>query len=463
MSKAVANAPAGITLPAGMSLPAGLKMPAPPSALDAGLTAVNRYVTMGFVTLLLFIGGAGGWAATTNLAGAVMAPGTVVVAGNVKKIQHPTGGVVGQIYVKNGDHVKAGDVLVRLDETVTRAQLQVITKQIDEMMGRQSRLRAERDDNKSIEFPAELVRRSGEASVAQILAGERTLFESRLKARDGQKAQLTERIAALQEEVAGLTTQAEAKGRELDLIGKELAGLEGLEAQRLVPTSKMMALRREGARLEGEKAQLQAQAGSSRGKIAEIELQRLNVDIEAKSDIVKDLRDVEGKLAELTERGTAAQDQLRRIDLKSPVDGVVHQMTVFTIGGVINTAEPLMLIVPEGDRLVVEAKIAPQDIDQARSHEEATIRFSAFNQRTTPTVSGRVGNISADLTHDQQANMSYYVARIEISDEEMKKLDGLKLLPGMPAEVQIATTARTALSYLAKPLEDAFAKAFKER
>jgi len=359
--------------------------------------------------------------------------------------------------------VKAGDVLVRLDETVTRAQLQVITKQIDEMMGRQSRLRAERDDNKSIEFPAELVRRSGEASVAQILAGERTLFESRLKARDGQKAQLTERIAALQEEVAGLTTQAEAKGRELDLIGKELAGLEGLEAQRLVPTSKMMALRREGARLEGEKAQLQAQAGSSRGKIAEIELQRLNVDIEAKSDIVKDLRDVEGKLAELTERGTAAQDQLRRIDLKSPVDGVVHQMTVFTIGGVINTAEPLMLIVPEGDRLVVEAKIAPQDIDQARSHEEATIRFSAFNQRTTPTVSGRVGNISADLTHDQQANMSYYVARIEISDEEMKKLDGLKLLPGMPAEVQIATTARTALSYLAKPLEDAFAKAFKER
>jgi HlyD family secretion protein len=225
----------------------------------------------------------------------------------------------------------------------------------------------------------------------------------------------------------------------------------------------MMSIRREGARLEGEKAQLQAAAGSSRGKIAEIELQKLGIDIEARSDIIKDLRETEGRLVELSERRTAAEDQLRRIELTSPVDGVVHQLTVHTVGGVINPAEQLMLVVPADDRLVVEAKIAPHDIDQARMHEDATIRFPAFNQRTTPTLSGHVRDISADLTRDQQTGMSYFTANVEIPESEMPKLNGHKLMPGMPAEVQIATISRSALSYLVKPLEDAFAKAFRER
>lgn len=440
----------------------GLKI-APAKAPQSDVISVKRYIIMGFGTIFLLFGGMGGWAATTDLAGAVLGPGTVVVASNVKKIQHPTGGVVGKIFVKNGDHVKAGDVLVRLDETVTRAQLQVVTKQMDELLGRQARLRAERDDAQAVTFPDDLLKRSSEPAVSQILSGEKTLFETRVSARQAQKGQLGERISALNEEVSGLTQQAEAKQRELDLIGKELAGLEQLEAQKLVPTSKMMALRREGARLEGERAQLQAQAGSSRGRIAEIELQKLGIDVEAKSDIVKDLRDTEGKLVELTERRTAADDQLRRIDLISPVDGVVHQMSVFTVGGVINTAETLMQIVPESDRLVVEAKIAPQDIDQARTHTEAVIRFPAFNSRTTPQLNGRVASVSADITRDERTNISYYTARIEISDEEMAKLKGQKLVPGMPAEVQIATTSRSALSYLARPVEDAFSKAFRER
>lgn len=444
-------------------VPSSVPLPKAPVQLDQKLTSVKRYVFIGFLTLFLLFGGLGGWAATTNLAGAVLAPGQVVVASNVKKIQHPSGGVIGNIFVKNGDHVKAGDVLVRLDETVTRAQLQVITKQMDELLGRQARLKAERDGAEAVIFPDDLLKRASEPAVVQILAGEKSLFTTRTSARVAQKDQLSERIEALKEEVSGLTSQAEAKTRELDLIGKELGGLETLEAQRLVPTSKMMAIRREGARLEGEKAQLQAAAGSTRGKIAETELQRLGIDVEAKSEIVKELRETEGKLVELSERRTAAEDQLRRVDLKSPVDGIVHQMTVFTVGGVINPAEPLMQIVPAGDRLVVEARIAPQDIDQARSHEEASIRFPAFNQRTTPTVNGRVLGISADISHDQQTNLSYFVARIEIPDAELEKLMGQKLSPGMPADVQIATTARTAWSYMVKPMEDAFAKAFRER
>jgi HlyD family secretion protein len=437
---------------------------APPKpALDSSLLSVKRYVTFGFVTLFLLLGGLGGWAATTDLSGAVLGAGTVVVAGNVKKIQHPTGGVIGKLFVKNGDRVKAGDILVRLDETVTRAQLQVITKQMDELHGRQARLRAERDDHKAVTFPDDLLKREGESAVAQIVAGERTLFETRVSSREAQKNQLAERIAALKEEVDGLTSQAAAKERELVLIGKELQGLATLEEQKLVPTSKMMALRREGARLEGEKAQLQAQAGSTRGRIAEIEFQRIGIDVEAKSEVMKELRDAEGKLSELGERRTAAEDQLRRVDLFSPVDGIVHQMTVHTIGGVINTAEPLMQIVPDTERLVIEAKIAPQDIEQARMHEHAVVHFPAFNMRTTPSVNGRVKSISADLTHDERNNISYFTAIIEIPDEEMKKLNGQKLTPGMPADIQIATTSRTALSYLTKPVEDSFRKAFRER
>ena len=437
------------------------------AALHEKLTSVRRYVLAGIATLVLLFGGIGGWAATTDLAGAVMAAGTVVVAGNVKKIQHPTGGVVGEIYVKNGDRVKSGDLLVRLDETMTRANLQVITKQLDELIGRQARLRAERDDAATIEFPQELLKRSVEPSVAQILTGEKKLFESRVNSRNSQKGQLGERILALDEEIGGLKSQAESKGLEIELIGKELTGLEILEAKQLVTTTKLMSLRREGARLKGERSQMLASAASSKGKIAEIQVQRLGIDHDAKSEVLKELRESEGKIAELSERRTAADDQLRRVELHSPVDGVVHQMSVFTVGGVVNTAEPLMLIVPEGDKLVIEAKIAPQDIDQARAHEDAIIRFPAFNQRTTPHVSGRIINIAADLTHDQpqqqQGNPAYYQARIEILDDEMSKLAGLKLVPGMPAEVQIRTTSRTAITYLLKPLQDQFAKAFKER
>ena len=437
------------------------------AALHEKLTSVRRYVLAGIATLVLLFGGIGGWAATTDLAGAVMAAGTVVVAGNVKKIQHPTGGVVGEIYVKNGDRVKSGDLLVRLDETMTRANLQVITKQLDELIGRQARLRAERDDATTIEFPQELLKRSVEPSVAQILTGEKKLFESRVNSRNSQKGQLGERILALDEEIGGLKSQAESKGLEIELIGKELTGLEILEAKQLVTTTKLMSLRREGARLKGERSQMLASAASSKGKIAEIQVQRLGIDHDAKSEVLKELRESEGKIAELSERRTAADDQLRRVELHSPVDGVVHQMSVFTVGGVVNTAEPLMLIVPEGDKLVIEAKIAPQDIDQARAHEDAIIRFPAFNQRTTPHVSGRIINIAADLTHDQpqqqQGNPAYYQARIAILDDEMSKLAGLKLVPGMPAEVQIRTTSRTAITYLLKPLQDQFAKAFKER
>jgi HlyD family secretion protein len=446
-----------------LTLPASATVKPKQPAIDRKLISVRRYVWLGFLTVLALFGGIGGWAATTDLAGAVIASGSVVVAGNIKKVQHPTGGVISQILVKNGDTVKAGDIVVRLDETVTRASLQLVTKQIDELSGRIARLKAERDDAPSVTFPTELVSRITEPDIAQILGGEQNLFESRISTRMNQRQQLGERITGLTQESAGNTAQAEAKSREIQLILKELTGLERLEAQQLVRTEKMTAMRREQARLEGEKAQLSAAAGQSKDKIAEVEMQRLSIDSEAKSESIKDLRETQGKLIEMTERRTAALDQLQRIEIRSPADGIVDQMSVFTVGGVINTAEPLMVIVPQGEKLVIDARIAPQDIDQVRSHKTAMIRFPAFNQRTTPELNGTLASVSAEVTKEPQTGQQYYTARIKIEEDELKRLGKLDLVPGMPAEVQIRTTERSALSYLLKPLQDQFAKAFKER
>ena len=427
------------------------------------VVSVKRYVFAGFATIVALFGGIGGWAAYTDLAGAVLAPGTVVVAGNIKKVQHPTGGVINEILVRNGDAVKAGDVLVRLDETVTRASLQLVTKQIDELHGRLARLIAERDDASLVTFPDELLARNAEPNITEILKGEQVLFEARRTTHTTQKQQLGERITGLRQESAGNTAQAEAKAREIALIKKELDGLEGLERQQLVRTEKMTAMRREQARIEGEMAQLSAAAGQNIDRIAEIEMQRLSIDSEAKSEVIKELRETQGKLVELSERRTAALDQLKRIDIRSPSDGIVDQMSVFTVGGVINTDEPLMVIVPQDDKLIVEAKIAPQDIDQVRSHKFALVRFPAFNQRTTPSLDATIASISAEVTREPQNNLQYYTARLKIDDGEMKRLGALQLLPGMPAEVHIRTSERSALSYFVKPLEDQFAKAFKER
>lgn len=439
-----------------------------PSAKADGLTgqslfSVKRYIWIGFAIIVALFGGVGGWAASTDMAGAVLAPGTIVVAGNIKKVQHPTGGVIKEILVRNGDTVKAGDVVVRLDETVTRAALQLVTKQIDELTGRLARLVAERDDALAVTFPEGLRDRAAEPDIAEILKGEQILFEARRNTRSNQKKQLGERITGLRQESAGNTAQAEAKAREIALIKKELDGLVDLERQKLVRTEKMTSMRREQARIEGEMAQLSAAAGQSIDKIAEIEMQRLSIDSESKSEIIKELRDIQGKLVEMSERRTAALDQLKRIDIRSPADGIVDQMSVFTVGGVINTAEPLMVIVPQNEKLVVEAKIAPHDIDQVRSHKTAIVRFPAFNQRTTPSLNGTIASISAEVTREPQNNLQYYTARIKIDDSEFKRLGALELVPGMPAEVQIRTTERSALSYFVKPLEDQFAKAFKER
>jgi HlyD family secretion protein len=425
--------------------------------------SVARYLLAGFVIIAGLVGGVGVWASQAEISGAVIAQGTVVVESSIKKVQHPTGGIVGEIHVKNGDTVNTGDLLLRLDETVTRANLQMIAKQLDELTVREARLVAERDDAKEVALPQALISRNTDPPIAEIVKGERSLFDSRRSSRLGQKAQLRERITQLDQEFSGISGQLDAKTREISLIGKQLEDLGTLEEKKLVTAATMVALRREAARLEGEHGQLKATAAQTRGKVSEIELQILRIDQDARTEVVKDLRETQSKIAEYMERRVAAEDQLKRVDLRAPQSGTVHQLAVHTVGGVINGGEPVMFIVPAGDKLVVEARLSPHDIDQALGSRTAFVRFAAFNQRTTPELQVPILSISADLAQDPRTGESYYTARLDIPDSELKKLDDNKLVPGMPAEVHIKTHDRTALSYFVKPIQDQFSRAFRER
>src|SRR5262245_18602895 len=425
--------------------------------------SIRRHVLTAIAVIVLLAGGLGGWAMTTELSGAVIASGTLVVETNVKKVQHPTGGAVGELRVRDGDHVKRGDIVVRLDDTVTRANLAIVAKGLDETEAREARLEAERDDDEAIDFPVALLSRKSDPEVARVLAGEQTLFDLRRKARLGQQSQLREQIAQLEEEIVGLGGQIDSKKREMELITQELKGVRELWDKRLVAISRMMALERDAARLGGERDALVSRIASCKGKIAELKLQIIQIVQNLRSDVAKELREIQGKSAELVERKVAAEDQLMRIDIRAPQTGIVHQLAVHTVGGVVQASEPLMLIIPETDQLTVEAKLPPQNIDQVAIGQRATLRFSAFNQRTTPEINGAVHTISGDVTQDQRSGASYYVVRISMPDEEVARLHGLRLVAGMPVEAFIQTGDRTVISYLVKPLHDQIMKAFRER
>jgi HlyD family secretion protein len=381
---------------------------------------------------------------------------------NVKKVQHPTGGVVGELRVREGQRVAAGDLLIRLDETVTRANLQVVTKQLDEMAARQARLEAERDGRTALERPAEFASRGPDPSLVKLMDAERTLFEARRTAREGQKSQLQKRIDQLQDEIVGVKAQQAAKVREAGFIAEELKGVRDLYQKQLVQITRLSALEREGASLEGQRGQLVASAAQAEGRIAETSLQIIQVDEQMRADVMKELREIQGRIAEFMERRVAAEDQLKRVDVRAPSAGYVHQLAVHTVGGVITPAEPVLLIVPLDEALNLEARVMPQDIDQLSLGQHAIVRVHASNQRTTPELAGTVTRISADVTREQQSGLTYYTIRVALPVEEVQRLGTVRLVPGMQAEVFVQTLERTPLQYFLKPLQDQIARAFKE-
>ena len=418
-------------------------------------------VVAGSLLGLLLIGGVGGWAATAELTGAVIAQGQVAVDQNLKSIQHRDGGIVSEIAIRQGDAVAAGEVLLRLEDAQTRAELSIVEAQLIELTARKARLLAERDGLASLDFPPGLDR--ADPATGFFVNGEERLFAGNRVSRESQKEQLRLGIDQIGEEIEGLQAQLSAKEEEFDLVAAEHEKIKGLAEKRLIEGSRVHASERDRARLLGERGEIVASIARAKTRIGEIRLQILAVDETARTEAQRELGLLETKMSELSDRRVAIADRLSRTDIRAPIAGVVNELNIHTVGGVITPAEVLVTLVPEDARLKVETRLSPASIDQVAVGQRARLRFSAFNQRTTPELAGTVTYVSAATSRDAATGEIYYRGDIEITGAELAKLGGETLIPGMPVEVFISTESRSALSYFAKPITDQVAKAFKER
>ncbi len=425
-------------------------------------TSIRRHLWgagLFLVALLIFLVG---WAAWMQISGAVIAPGAIVVETNLKTLKHKEGGIVHEILVKNGDLVKAGDVLLRLDDATTRANLAVVKKELDELLAQEARLRAERDNRTAIVNHPSLSGRAHEPGIALILSGERQLRAARAAGLAGRVNQLHEQVNQLNSEIQSLEMQSRAKADELRLINSELAGLEDLLEQRFISANRVLAMRRDQTRLRAEHGALKAEAARARLAISERRVRILQLQEDHRAGILEKLQDTRGEIARLLEQKAAAEDQLSRMHIKAPRAGFVHQLNVHTRGAFISPAEPILLIVPKEDTLVIETQVAPTDVDQVFTGQDATIRLPGLNQRTTPELKGRVITVSAETTRNEATGMSFFTARLKLVDGEKEKIRGNILLPGMPVEALIKTNDRTILSYLVKPIQDQINRALRE-
>lgn len=422
---------------------------------------IGRRIAIGALLAVLLVGGAGGWAATARLSGAVIAQGSVVVDEELKAIQHRDGGIVREIAVREGDEVEEGQILIRLEDAQTRAELSIIRSQLVENRIKRARLLAERDSLKMIEFPQDLDR--SDAEIAALVLGETRLFDGNRTSRESQKQQLELSIRQIGDEIRGLTAQRVSKEKEIALVSDEHGKMTALYEKGLVQASQISGLDRELARLDGEVGEIDAELARADARISEIRLKILATDEEARTEAQRELSLVATRLSELTDREMAVEDRLSRTDIRAPIAGVVNELTVFTIGGIVTPAEVLATLVPREARLRVEIQLAPVSIDQVAEGHPARLRFTSFNQRTTPELVGQVLHVSPATTLDPATGQHFFIAQIDVAQTELEKLPSQRLLPGMTVEVYVQTEERTAFSYFAKPISDQFNRAFRER
>jgi membrane fusion protein, type I secretion system len=420
---------------------------------------VHMITAAAIVAALVVVGG--GWTATTEISGAVIAPGSIVVASEVKHVQHREGGIVGAILVDDGDEVAAGDLLVRLDDSSVRTKQSIIVNQLAELKLRQARLVAEREGKDQIAFPARPDDKDPR-DLAEIELRQALLLRARQSSLEKRKQQLDEQISQFEEQISGMEAQRKAKEDELGLLEEELAGVGKLYEKQLVTLNRLSSLKRDRTGLEGERGELISRIAGLKEAISERRLQIIQIDEDSRADVLQDLEDTGSQIAELALQKIAADDDLDRLQIRAPCAGFVHELAVHTIGGVIHPGDTIMKIVPEDDQLVIEAAVSPADIDQVYSDQSAMIRFPGLDQRTTPRLDARVERIAADLTVDEASRTQFYNVRLTIPKEQLAKLDGQRLVPGMPVEAFIATGDRTVLAYLTKPITDQIAHALKE-
>ena len=420
----------------------------------------RRYLWFGLLVMLLLVGGLGSWSVLADLSGAVIAPGKVTVESNRKTVQHLEGGIVSEILVRPGDRVRPGQVLLRLDDTIDRANQKAVMSQLDELMARRARLLAESAGTEKIAFPAAFSPRQQEPELRQVMRGQQTLFRARRDARAGRLALLRQRIARFEHEIAGLKAQRHAEERQIALLARELSGLRELHRKGYARLTRILALEREEARIASTVAGRDAEIARARNGIDEIKLQIIQADQDLRESVALEMRDVEAQMAVLKERLVAASERHKRVDIRASQAGTVLALNVHTVGGVVQPGETILEIVPDGDDLVVEARVPVEDVDRVSAGMASTVRLSALDQQATPELSGRVTWVSADSVLDERTNLPHYLARIRVAGAPSKA--GVALVPGMPAEVFIKTGDRSPISYFLKPLTDRLARSFRE-
>lgn len=440
------------------------KLPRAPreSANLRGLRACGPAVA-GYLALVVLILGLGGWSVMTTISGAIIASGRIEVEQNRQVVEHPEGGVVSKILVTEGEVVKAGAILIKLDATVKKSELAVIDSQYFELVARRGRLEAERDGLSKITFDPGLVRTAkNNPDIRALLVGQRRLFEARLISLQKEIEQMGERQAQISAQIAGLMAQRNAQTKQLRLVQAQLATQQTLLKKGLVQASRVSSLSRESARLEGLISEVDASKAEAAGRMIEAEIGILKLSTARREQAITRLRDLQYRELELSEKRILLKGILSRLDIRAPVSGAVYDLKVYAVSSVIRAAEPLMYIVPLNRPLVITSRIDPTNIDQVHVGQPVTMRFPAFDRRTTPELFGKVVKLSADAFTDDATRRAYYRVEIAPNPSEMAKLGTLKILPGMPVESFIRTANRTPLSYLLKPVADYFKKAFRE-
>lgn len=416
---------------------------------------------LGLGLAVALIGGVGGWIVNAELGGAVISQGTVVVEDNVQAIQHRDGGIVSRIAVREGDVVEKGQLLIQLDDAQTRAELAIVRGQTVELAVRSARLVAERDGLADLALSPDW--RAAHPEAAELIAGETKIFDGQRLSRESQRQQLELGITQISDEIAGMEGQRAAKAADMALVEAEYARVRDMTERKLVEAARLYGVEREKVRIAGELGEIEAALARAASRINEIRLQIMAIDDTARTEAQRELSTVATRLAELREREVAIGDRLSRTDVRAPIDGIVHELNIHTIGGVVTPAEVLVTLVPQGSKLRVEIKLPPAAIEQVGRDQPARLRFPAFNQRVTPELMGRVVHVSPATSVDRATGQSYYQGIVEIDPAELAKLDGGQLIPGMPVEVFVTTEDRTVASYMIKPITDRFAHAFRER
>jgi len=417
-------------------------------------------MTAGLLALVLLVGGFGTWAVMAQITGAVITSGQIEVDRNRQVIQHPDGGVVAEILVDEGDTVAAGDLLIKLDATTLQSELAIVEGQLFELMARRGRLEAERDGIETLTFDPILM---AAPTGSELMEGQRRLFDARLESTKRATEQLDQQRAQIASQLDGISAQQTALDTQKTLISQELGDQQKLLDQKLVQASRVMGLQREEANLLGRVGELTASAAQAAERMTEIDIQVLTLTTTRREESITRPRDLQYNELELSERRRTLVRQLDRLDIRAPVSGVVYGLQVFAEQSVIRPADPVMFLVPQDRPLVIATKVRPVDIDQIHLGQDVILRFSAFDQRRTPELHGKVTLVSADIFQDEATGMAFYQAEIQLNEGEATRLpEDMVLIPGMPVEAFVRTADRSPMDYLLKPLADYFSKAFRE-